>query len=124
MADKLTKLPVDYSLNNPDTLTKYKTAGTISEKVLAEVSKLVVPGEKIVDICAKGDKLLEQEVSKVFAKTKFKGEFLPGHDWLLKCRTLLLLLVQELIRLFFRFRTPHNCLSSCFCHTIHSPLFR
>ncbi|KAH6654015.1 peptidase M24, structural domain-containing protein [Truncatella angustata] len=71
MAD--TKEVVDYSLNNPDTLTKYKTAGTISEKVLAEVSKLVVPGEKIVDICAKGDKLLADEVNKVFAKTKFKG---------------------------------------------------
>ncbi|KAK9416166.1 putative Peptidase M24 domain-containing protein [Seiridium unicorne] len=70
MADKEI---TDYSLNNPDTLTKYKTAGTISEKVLAEVSKLIVPGEKIVTICEKGDKLLEQEVSKVFAKTKFKG---------------------------------------------------
>ncbi|KAI0168319.1 peptidase M24, structural domain-containing protein [Pestalotiopsis sp. NC0098] len=70
MADKEV---IDYSLNNPDTLTKYKTAGTISEKVLAEVSKLIVPGEKIVTICEKGDKLLEEEVSKVYAKTKFKG---------------------------------------------------
>lgn len=43
--------------------------------MLAEVSKLVVAGEKIVDICAKGDKLLEQEVSKVYAKTKFKGPY-------------------------------------------------
>jgi hypothetical protein len=65
---------LDYSLNNPDTLTKYKTAGTISEKVLAEVSKLIVPGEKIVTICEKGDKILEEEVSKVYAKTKFKGQ--------------------------------------------------
>ncbi|KAF5257670.1 hypothetical protein FOXYS1_11797, partial [Fusarium oxysporum] len=47
----------DYSLANPDTLTKYKTAAQISEKVLAEVSKLVVPGAKIVDICQHGDKL-------------------------------------------------------------------
>ncbi|KAI0128874.1 peptidase M24, structural domain-containing protein [Xylariales sp. AK1849] len=71
MADK--QEPTDYSLNNPDTLTKYKTAGTISEKVLAAVSKLCVAGEKIVTICEKGDKLIEEEVSKVYAKTKFKG---------------------------------------------------
>ncbi|ORY59074.1 peptidase M24, structural domain-containing protein [Pseudomassariella vexata] len=64
---------VDYSLNNPDTLTKYKVAGTISEKVLAAVSKLCVAGEKIVTICEKGDKLLEEEVAKVYAKTKLKG---------------------------------------------------
>jgi len=60
----------DYSLNNPDTLTKYKTAGQISEKVLAEVSKLCVPGAKIVDICQKGDKLLEEEVGKVYRGKK------------------------------------------------------
>lgn len=29
---------VDYSLNNPDTLTKYKTAAGISQKVLEAVS--------------------------------------------------------------------------------------
>ncbi|KAG7114936.1 Curved DNA-binding protein like [Verticillium longisporum] len=45
---------VDYTLNNPDTLTKYKTAAQISEKVLAEVTKLIVPGAKIVEICQKG----------------------------------------------------------------------
>jgi methionine aminopeptidase len=28
----------DYTLSNPDTLTKYKTASTIAEKVLKEVS--------------------------------------------------------------------------------------
>ncbi|KAH8673650.1 peptidase M24, structural domain-containing protein [Xylariales sp. PMI_506] len=70
MADKEV---IDYSLNNPDTLTKYKTAGAISEKVLAAVAELCVAGEKIVDLCAKGDKLLEEEVSKVYAKTKLKG---------------------------------------------------
>lgn len=29
---------LDYTLANPDTLTKYKTAATIAEKVLKEVS--------------------------------------------------------------------------------------
>lgn len=35
---KADKLLPDYSLNNPDTLTKYKTAAGISHKVLQEVS--------------------------------------------------------------------------------------
>ncbi|GAO19408.1 uncharacterized protein UV8b_03785 [Ustilaginoidea virens] len=66
---------VDYSLNNPDTLTKYKTAGQISEKVLAEVSKLCVPGAKIVEVCQKGDKILEEEVSKVYRGKKISKGF-------------------------------------------------
>ncbi|CAH0049335.1 unnamed protein product [Clonostachys solani] len=64
------KETVDYTLNNPDTLTKYKTAAQISEKVLAEVSKLVVPGAKIVDLCQQGDKLIEEEVAKVYRGKK------------------------------------------------------
>ena len=67
----------DYSLNNPDTLTKYKTAAEISEKVLAAVSKLCVAGEKIVTICDKGDKLIEEEISKVWRGKKIaKGKCL------------------------------------------------
>ncbi|KAH6624343.1 peptidase M24, structural domain-containing protein [Chaetomium sp. MPI-SDFR-AT-0129] len=57
---------IDYTLNNPDTITKYKTAAQISEKVLADVSKLCVAGAKVVEICEKGDKLIEEEVAKVF----------------------------------------------------------
>ncbi|KAJ8125059.1 hypothetical protein O1611_g8581 [Lasiodiplodia mahajangana] len=64
---------VDYSLKNPDVLTKYKTAAAIGEKVLAAVSKLCVEGEKIVTICQKGDKLIEEEVAKVYRTTKLKG---------------------------------------------------
>ncbi|KAI1432053.1 peptidase M24, structural domain-containing protein [Xylaria sp. CBS 124048] len=64
---------VDYSTKNPDTITKYKTAAAIGEKVLAAVSKLCVAGEKVVEICQKGDKLIEEEVSKVFRGTKLKG---------------------------------------------------
>ncbi|KAH7162615.1 peptidase M24, structural domain-containing protein [Dactylonectria estremocensis] len=66
---------VDYSLGNPDTLTKYKTAAQISEKVLAEVSKLVVPGAKIVEICQQGDKLIEEEVAKVYRGKKITKGF-------------------------------------------------
>ncbi|KAI1824791.1 peptidase M24, structural domain-containing protein [Xylaria intraflava] len=64
---------VDHSTKNPDVLTKYKTAAAIGEKVLAAVSGLCVAGEKIVTICQKGDKLIEEEVAKVFRTTKLKG---------------------------------------------------
>ncbi|KAI0391345.1 peptidase M24, structural domain-containing protein [Xylariaceae sp. FL0594] len=64
---------VDHSIKNPDVLTKYKTAAAIGEKVLAAVAELCVAGEKIVTICQKGDKLIEEEVSKVFRTTKLKG---------------------------------------------------
>lgn len=60
----------DYTLNNPDTLTKYKAAADISEKVLAAVKDLCIAGEKIVDICEKGDKLLGEEIAKVWRGKK------------------------------------------------------
>ncbi len=60
----------DYTLNNPDTLTKYKSAATISHKVLEAVSKLCVAGEKIVTICEKGDQLLDEEIAKVYRGKK------------------------------------------------------
>lgn len=66
----------DYTLANPDTLTKYKTAAQISEKVLAAVTSLSVAGEKIVTICQRGDKLLEEEISKVYRGKKIsKGMY-------------------------------------------------
>ena len=71
----LTFIPSDYTLNNPDTLTKYKSAGQISHKVLETVTGWCVAGEKIVTICEKGDKLLEEEIAKVYRGKKIsKGE--------------------------------------------------
>ncbi|KAB8289806.1 hypothetical protein EYC80_010439 [Monilinia laxa] len=65
---------IDYSLSNPDTLTKYKNAAQISQKVLEAVTALCVAGEKIVTICEKGDKLLEEEIAKVYrGKKMIKG---------------------------------------------------
>ncbi|KAJ5525209.1 Winged helix-turn-helix transcription repressor DNA-binding [Penicillium sp. IBT 35674x] len=61
---------VDYTLNNPDTLTKYKTAAGISHKVLEAVTALCVEGEKIVEICQKGDQLLDEEIAKVYKGKK------------------------------------------------------
>ncbi|MCJ1307420.1 Curved DNA-binding protein (42 kDa protein) [Agyrium rufum] len=69
MADTAEK-EVDYTLNNPDTLTKYKTAAQISHKVLETVTKWCVEGEKILTICERGDKLLDEEVGKVYKGKK------------------------------------------------------
>ncbi|ESZ92139.1 curved DNA-binding protein (42 kDa protein) [Sclerotinia borealis F-4128] len=75
MADKKEEnQEIDYSLNNPDTLTKYKNAAQISQKVLEAVTALCVAGEKIVTICEQGDKLLEEEIAKVYrGKKMIKG---------------------------------------------------
>ncbi|EEP80029.1 conserved hypothetical protein [Uncinocarpus reesii 1704] len=63
---------IDYTLNNPDTLTKYKTAAQISHKVLEAVTGWCVEGAKILELCEKGDKLLDEEVGKVY-----KGKKVP-----------------------------------------------
>ncbi|KAL1980942.1 hypothetical protein VTN96DRAFT_3324 [Rasamsonia emersonii] len=61
---------VDYTLNNPDTLTKYKTAAQISHKVLEAVTGWCLEGTKIIEICQKGDQLLEEEIAKVYKGKK------------------------------------------------------
>ncbi|KAL8841468.1 MAG: hypothetical protein Q9170_000931 [Blastenia crenularia] len=61
---------VDYTLNNPDTLTKYKTAAQISHKVLDAVSGWCVEGAKVLSLCQRGDKLLDEEVAKVYKGKK------------------------------------------------------
>lgn len=61
---------VDYTLNNPDVLTKYKTAAQISHKVLEAVSGWCVEGAKVLSLCQKGDKLLEEEIAKVYKGKK------------------------------------------------------
>ncbi|PLN81227.1 curved DNA-binding protein [Aspergillus taichungensis] len=63
---------VDYTLNNPDTLTKYKTAATISHKVLEAVGSWCVEGAKILELCQKGDKLLDEELAKVYKGKKIQ----------------------------------------------------
>ncbi|KAF1984368.1 curved DNA-binding protein [Aulographum hederae CBS 113979] len=61
---------VDHTLKNPDVLTKYKEAGKISQKVLETVSGWVTEGAKVVELCEKGDKLLEEEIAKVYKGKK------------------------------------------------------
>lgn len=73
----LTLCVVDYSLANPDTLTKYKLAGEISAKVLEQVKAACVPGALIIDVSILGDKLIEEETAKIYKGKKIaKGGFL------------------------------------------------
>lgn len=86
------KPPEDYSLSNPDTLTKYRTAAAISTNILAAVTGkinyhlrlsahlltalpgLCVEGARIIEVCQKGDELLKNEISKVYrSKSTGKG---------------------------------------------------
>ncbi|KAI4107192.1 MAG: hypothetical protein L6R37_001769 [Teloschistes peruensis] len=64
------EVAVDYTLSNPDTLTKYKTAAQISHKVLEAVSGWCVEGAKVLSICQRGDKLLNEEIAKVYKGKK------------------------------------------------------
>lgn len=61
---------VDYSIANADTLTKYKDAAQISHRVLETVTSWCVAGEKILTICERGDKLLDEAVAKVYKGKK------------------------------------------------------
>ncbi|KAI4741867.1 Creatinase/aminopeptidase [Aureobasidium sp. EXF-12298] len=70
MATTAPPAEIDYSLNNPDTLTKYKTAAQISQKVLEAVTGWCTEGAKIVEVCEKGDQLLEEEIAKVYKGKK------------------------------------------------------
>lgn len=65
-------------MNNPDTLTKYKTAAGISDKVFKSVSAWITEGAKVVDVCKKGDALLDEEIAKVYKGKKVsKGTAMP-----------------------------------------------
>ncbi len=106
-------LRTDYTLNNPDTLTKYKEAAKISQKVLESVTALCVAGEKIVTICEKGDKLLEEEIAKVY---RGKKNFVKGTCfWILDVLTRL-----TTARNF----PPYHCLSFVLRHPIHPTQLR
>jgi methionine aminopeptidase len=60
----------DYSLANPDTLTKYNNAASISQNVLTEVTKAAIPGATLLSLCQMGDELLEAETAKVYKGKK------------------------------------------------------
>lgn len=60
-------------LSSPDVTTKYTTAGTVANKVLAAVLEACKPEADIYDICEMGDKMLMEETGKLYNK-KVKGK--------------------------------------------------
>ena len=54
-------------------VTKYKAAAEITNKTLSFVIAACKPGALIVEVCAQGDALLEQEIEKVFNKPTKEG---------------------------------------------------
>jgi len=51
-------------------LTKYRTTGELVNKVLKTITEYCVAGASVRNICIEGDKLIEEEVSKIFKKEK------------------------------------------------------
>lgn len=60
-------------LSNPDVTTKYRAASDIVQKALLAVVEACVEGAVIGDICAMGDKIMEEDTGKQFNK-KVKGK--------------------------------------------------
>lgn len=61
-----------HDLSNPDVTTKYRCAGDIVNKVLAAVIDACKPDAEICDLCALGDKMIEEETGKIYNK-KIEG---------------------------------------------------
>jgi len=63
---------------HPDVVTKYQSGAAIANRALAEVVKEVQPGKVAVDLCALGDKIINEEVVKIYSKGKIdKGVAFP-----------------------------------------------
>jgi len=60
----------------PGVLEKYQEAGKICKNVMALVLEKCVPGASVHEVCSFGDKMIEEQVSKVFNNKKVpkKGE--------------------------------------------------
>jgi len=60
-------------LSSPDVTTKYRTCGDIAQKALQAVCEACVEGADIGELCALGDRILEEETGKLYNK-KVKGK--------------------------------------------------
>lgn len=80
MATKTTKkeAPVDplFQLEDEANLNKYKMAGKIASKVLDELVNVCKPGTTVYQMCTLGDKMIMEEVNKVYKDT-YKGIAFP-----------------------------------------------
>eukprot|EP00123_Amoebidium_parasiticum_P022969 comp9880_c0_seq1/m.4818 comp9880_c0_seq1/g.4818 ORF comp9880_c0_seq1/g.4818 comp9880_c0_seq1/m.4818 type:complete len:404 (-) comp9880_c0_seq1:136-1347(-) len=60
--------PQKGQLQDPDTVTKYKVAAEITNKVLAHVKTLCVADASVLSICEAGDRMIVEECGKVYKK--------------------------------------------------------
>jgi curved DNA binding protein len=60
-------------LSNPDVTTKYRAAGDIINKVLQKVCEACVPEADIASLCEMSDKMIEEEVGKLYNKKDKEG---------------------------------------------------
>lgn len=60
----------DYTVANPDVAEKFKTAGQISNRVMAQVRAAVKDGARVFDLCQLGDLLMEAELKPHYASKK------------------------------------------------------
>lgn len=70
MADLFDSDEEELTIENDAVLTKYKTAGEISNLVLRAVILEVIPGASVINICSFGDKLILDETAKHYKKDK------------------------------------------------------
>lgn len=61
---------VDITVANPSVVSKYKSAGDIAQRVLADLKALAVPGASVRELTNKGDELLQAETDKVYNNKK------------------------------------------------------
>lgn len=77
-----------------------------------------MPGAKIVDICQQGDKLLEEELAKVYRGKKIvKGEY-QAYSQLSLCSAARWLMMYQ------RFLSPDHCFPFVLRDPLHSPHHR
>lgn len=64
------ELDQDLEISNPMVVDKYKAAADIVNRVLIAVLEHIQPGQSVAEICAYGDKLLEEAAVASFKKVK------------------------------------------------------
>jgi len=57
-------------LSSPDVVDKYKGAAEIANAVMLDLMQSIQPGQNVVDVCARGDKAIEDACAKTFQRVK------------------------------------------------------
>lgn len=70
MADLYDSEEDELTIENDAVMTKYKTAGEISNLVMKAVMNEVIPGASVINICDFGDKVIIDETAKHYKKDK------------------------------------------------------